>query len=134
MATKIFVNLPVKNLEKSKEFFSGMGYTFNTQFTNENAACLIITEDIYAMLLVEKFFKTFLRKTEIADASKITEVIIALSADSKEKVNELLDKALAAGATEQREAQDHGFMFSRSFEDLDGHIWEIFWMDLAEIK
>ena len=128
MGTKIFVNLAVKDLEKSKEFFSKLGFTFNAQFTNESAACMVIGEDNYAMLLVEPFFKTFTKK-EIVDATTSTEVLVALSAESKAKVDEILAKALAAGAKEAREPQDHGFMYGRSLEDLDGHIWEIFWMD-----
>ena len=134
MATKIFVNLPVKNLDKTKEFFSKLGYSFNHQFTDEKAACMVISQDIYAMLITEKFFKTFTPKKEIADASKITEVIVALSAESKDEVNILIDKALAAGGKEARPAEDHGFMFGRSFEDPDGHIWEVFWMDPAHVQ
>ena len=131
MATKIFVNLPVKDLDKSKEFFTKIGFNINPQFTNEKAACIVISEHIFAMILKEEFFKTFIPKTEIAEAIKTTEVIVALSADSKEKVNELADKALAAGATKLREPDDHGFMYSRSFQDVDGHIWEVFWMDMS---
>ncbi len=133
MATKIFVNLPVKDLDKSKEFFVKLGYTINPQFTDEKAACVVISEDIYAMILREEYFKTFTPKKEIADATKSTEVLVALSADSKEKVNELLDKALAAGAREARPPEDHGFMYGRSFEDPDGHIWEVFWMDMNAV-
>jgi predicted lactoylglutathione lyase len=133
MATKIFVNLPVKDLDKSKEFFVKLGYTINPQFTDEKAACVVISEDIYAMILKEEFFKTFTPKKEIADATKSTEVLVALSADSKEKVNELLDKAFAAGAREARPPEDHGFMYGRSFEDPDGHIWEVFWMDMNAV-
>ncbi len=128
MATQIFVNLPVKDLNKSVDFFTKLGFTFNQQFTDENATCMIIGENIYALLLVEKFFKTFTKK-EIADATKTTEAIIALSMDNREKVDEMGDKALAAGATPSNETQDHGFMYTRSFQDLDGHIWEVFHMD-----
>ncbi len=128
MGTKVFVNLPVKDLNKSKEFFSKLGFTFNPQFTDDKAACMVISEDNYAMLLLEQFFKMFTNK-EIADAKTSTEVLVALSVESKDRVNEMLDKALAAGAKEPREPQDHGFMYGRSIEDLDGHIWEIFWMD-----
>jgi len=131
MATKIFVNLPVKDLDKSKEFFTKLGFTINPQFTNESAACVVISEDIYVMILLEQFFKTFIANKEISDATKNTEAIVALSADSKAGVDEMADKALAAGATYLRNADDHGFMYSRSFQDLDGHIWEVFWMDLA---
>ena len=128
MGTKVFVNLPVKDLEKSKEFFTKLGFTFNLQFTNKNAACMVISEENYAMLLVESFFKTFTKK-EIVNAKQSTEVLVALSAESKENVDKMLHSALDAGAKEANEPQDHGFMYGRSFEDLDGHIWEIFWMD-----
>ena len=133
MGTKIFVNLPVKDLDKSKEFFSKLGFAFNAQFTNKDAACMIISEDNYAMLLVESFFKTFIKK-EIVNAKKSTEVLVALSSESKESVDKMLRNALAAGAKEANEPQDHGFMYGRSFEDLDGHIWEIFWMDPKTIN
>lgn len=128
MATSIFVNLPVKNLDASKAFFAALGYTFNQQFTDHNAACMVISDTIYAMLLVEPFFKSFINK-EIADTSQCTEVLLALSADSRESVDELVNKALAAGGTEPRPAQDHGFMYQRSYQDLDGHIWEVVWMN-----
>lgn len=128
MGTKVFVNLPVKDLDESKEFFAKIGFSFNLQFTNKNAACMVISEDNYAMLLVESFFKTFTKK-EIVNAKQSTEVLVALSAESKENVDKMLHAALAAGAKEANEPQDHGFMYGRSFEDLDGHIWEIFWMD-----
>ena len=128
MATNIFINLPVKDLSKSIEFFTSLGYTFNPQFTDEHAACMVISDTIYAMLLTHSRFKDFIKK-EIADSKKTTEVLIALSAESKEKVNELVNKAIAAGAHEAMDAQDHGFMYSRSFEDPDNHIWEILWMD-----
>ncbi len=131
MATKIFVNLPVKDLNKSKKFFTDIGFTINPQFTDEKAACVVISEDIYAMILREEFFKTFIPKKEITDATKTTEVLVALSAESKEAVNEMADKALAAGALKLREPEDHGFMYTRSFQDPDGHIWEVFWMDPA---
>ena len=130
MATKIFINLPVKDLDKSKEFFTKIGFTINPQFTNDKAACVVISEDIFAMILRHEFFKTFIPRTEIADATKTTEVLVALSADSKEGVNELADKAIAAGGSQLREPEDHGFMYARSFQDLDGHIWEVVWMDM----
>lgn len=133
MSTKIFVNLPVKDLERSKAFFAKLGYSFNPQFTDDKAACMVISEDIYTMLLTEPFFKTFTHK-DIADAAKTTEVLVALSADSRGKVDDMLRKALAAGAKEPREPQEYGFMYGRSFEDLDGHIWEVIWMDPKAIK
>lgn len=128
MATKIFVNLPVKDLERSKAFFTKIGFTINPKFSDETAACVVITEDIYAMILTHAKFKQFTKK-EIADANKTTEVLTCLSFDSKEKVNEFVDTALKAGATVSGEPIDYGFMFSRSFNDPDGHIWEAFWMD-----
>ncbi|HEX8357591.1 MAG TPA: VOC family protein [Segetibacter sp.] len=131
MATKVFINLPVKDLERSKEFFTKIGFTINPQFSNEKAACVVISEEIYAMILTEEFFKTFIPDKQISDASKTTEVLVALSADSKDAVNELADKALAAGGKVARDPEDHGFMFGRSFEDPDGHIWEVFWMDMS---
>ena len=134
MATKIFVNLPVKDLDKSKEFFSKLGYSFNKQFTDKNAACLVISEDIYSMLVSRDFFKRFTKK-EIADASKVTESIIALSAESREMVDEMIEKAKAAGGREYREAEEYDdWMYGRSFEDLDKHQWEIIWMDESKMK
>ncbi len=129
MATQIFINLPVKDLNKSIEFFSRLGFTFNPQFTNESCACMVVEGNIYFMLLVEEFFKTFTKK-EITDSSKSTEAIFCLSADSREKVDELVDKAMAAGAAQSNETQDQGFMYGRSFQDLDGHQWEVMYMDL----
>jgi predicted lactoylglutathione lyase len=130
MATKIFVNLPVKDLNRSIEFFTKLGYTFNPQFTNENATCMIIAEDISVMLLVETFFKTFTKK-EIADATKTTEVLITLSAESKEAVDELVAKAVAAGSTTPNPKQEQDFMYGHGFQDLDGHLWEVMWMDMS---
>ncbi len=130
MDTKIFVNLPVKDLGVTMEFFGKLGFEFNPQFTNENAACMVVSQDIFVMLLVESFFQTFTKK-ELADATKVTEVITALSVESREAADELLALALEAGAEEAREVQDLGFMYSRSFSDPNGHIWEVFWMDEA---
>ncbi len=128
MATKIFVNLPVKDLKKSKQFFSELGFSFDPKFTDEKAACLIIGENIFAMLLTEPFFRTFTKK-EIIDAKKETEVLLALDAESREKVNEMVKKAVQAGGSLYRDPEDHGWMYSHSFADLDGHQWEILWMD-----
>jgi predicted lactoylglutathione lyase len=133
MTKAIFVNLPVRDLGKSIDFFKKMGFAFNPQFTDENATCMIIGENIFAMLLVEKFFKTFTKK-DICDTAKDTEVIVALAAESREKVDQLMVKALAAGATEPRPAQDHGWMYNRNFQDIDGHLWEIFWMDESAVS
>jgi predicted lactoylglutathione lyase len=128
MNKQIFVNLPVKNLEKSKAFFSALGYTFNPQFTDQNAACMIISEDsIYAMLLAEDFFKTFTAKP-IAQAHEVTEVLTCLSCESRQEVDGLVAKAIAAGGKAPRAPQDHGFMYAHGFEDLDGHIWELAYM------
>lgn len=130
MATQIFVNLPVKNLDKSVDFFKKLGYSFNPQFTNEQATCMIVSDTIYVMLLVESFFKTFSSK-EIADSTKVVESIICLSADSREGVDDILSKAVEAGATAPKDKIDYGWMYSCSFEDLDGHQWEYAWMDPA---
>jgi uncharacterized protein len=132
MSTKIFVNLPVKDLDKSREFFTQLGYSFNPQFSDENAACLVISDDIFAMLLLEPFFKSFTKK-EIADSRTTTETMIALSAESRAQVDDLADRALAAGGQVAGETQDHGFMYGRSFYDLDDHHWEVVWMDPSAI-
>jgi uncharacterized protein len=128
MATQIFVNLPVKDLKRSVDFFTQLGYTFNPQFTDENATSMVVSDTIYVMLLVEGFFKTFTSK-EIADATKTTEAIVCLSAESRAEVDELVGKAVAAGAKTPREAQDHGFMYQHGYEDLDGHLWELVYME-----
>lgn len=133
MSTKIFVNLPVRDLEASKAFFGALGYTFNAQFSDETAASMVINEHIYAMLLTHKKFQEFTPKS-IADATKTSEVLIALSFDSKGDVDQLVDKALKAGGSEARPAFDYGFMYGRSINDLDGHIWELFWMDPAHVQ
>ena len=132
MAKQIFVNLPVKDLNKTIKFFTKLGFKFNPKFTDENATCMIIGKNIFAMLLVERFFKTFIKK-EIANASKTTEVLLALTAESREEVDEMISKVIGAGGKETREAQDHGWMYGRAFEDLDGHIWEIFYMDESKM-
>jgi predicted lactoylglutathione lyase len=127
-AQMIFVNLPVKDLKRSVDFFTKLGYTFNPQFTDENATCMIVADNIFVMLLVEPYFKTFITK-EISDAKKTTEVIIALSADSRANVDELVAKAVAAGGTTTMPAKDYGFMYQHGYQDLDGHLWEVAWMD-----
>ena len=133
MATKIFVNLPVKDLKRTMTFFSKLGYEFNPQFTDESAACMIISEDIYSMLLTEARFKDFTPKP-IADATKSSEVLVALSLDSRAAVIKLCETALANGARRYAEPKDFGFMYQWGFEDLDGHIWEYVWMDPAHIQ
>ncbi len=130
MAQLIFLNLPVKDHDRSVAFFTALGYTFNPQFTNEQATCMIISDTIYVMLLVEPFFKGF-TKAEIADTSKCNECITCLSADSREAVDAIVAKAVAAGATTPSAPQDHGFMYGHGFTDLDGHIWEYSYMDMS---
>jgi len=132
MATQIFVNLPVKDLNKSKEFFEKLGFSFNPQFTNEQGACLVIGENIFAMLLTEPFFKTFTKK-DIADAKKTTEALIAIDAESRQSVDEMIKRAVEAGGSLYRNADDYGWMYSHSFADLDGHQWEIVYMDKSKI-
>ena len=128
MSTQIFVNLPVKNLDRTVEFFTRLGFTFNPQFTDKNATCMIIGENIFAMLLVESFFQTFTSK-EICDTSKSTEVLICLSRESRADVDAIVNNALAAGGKAPRPSQDHGFMYQHGFEDIDGHTWEVVYMD-----
>lgn len=128
MQTQIFLNLPVADLQRSITFFTKLGYTFNPKFTDEKATCMIISDTIYVMLLTKTFFQTFTKK-EIVDASKAVECSICISAESKDAVNEIVNKAEAAGATVPDPATDYGFMYQHSFDDLDGHHWEFMWMD-----
>ncbi|CAN5166306.1 MAG: glyoxalase [Nocardioidaceae bacterium] len=128
MSTKIFINLPVKDLTASTGFFAGLGYTQHPQFSDANASCIVFSDDIHAMLLVEPFFQTFTPES-IADATTSTGEIMALGVDSREQVDELADKALALGAQQVKEPMEESFMYGRSFSDLDGHHWEVFWMD-----
>ncbi|KIC95704.1 VOC family protein [Flavihumibacter solisilvae] len=128
MSNRIFVNLPVKDLDRSIGFFTSLGFSFNPQFTDEKATCMVIGDNIYIMLLVNQFFKTFTKK-ELVDASRATECIIALSVDDRSRVDDIADKAIIAGAFEPRPAQDQGFMYYRNFQDLDGHLWEVIHMD-----
>lgn len=130
MATKVFINLPVKNLKRSVDFFTHLGFTFDPRFTDDNATCMIIADNIFAMLLVEPYFKTFTGK-EICDAHQHTEVLIALDASSREEVDDMVKKAVAAGGTLYAEPQDHGWMYQHSFADPDGHQWEIAFMDIS---
>jgi predicted lactoylglutathione lyase len=133
MSTQIFVNLPVKDLNRSIDFFTALGYTFNPQFTDENAGCLVIEEDhIYAMLLTHESFKRFTKK-DVVDTSESTEAIFALSAESRDAVDGLVDKALASGGSPSNEPDDEGYMYGRSFQDPDGHLWEVFHMDMTAI-
>ena len=124
MHSQIFVNLPVKDLNRAVDFYTALGYTFNPQFTDENATCMIVGENLFVMLLVEKFFRSFTSK-DIVDTSRATEVLTCVSCESKAQVDALVAKARAAGAKVPREAQDHGFMYSHGYEDPDGHTWEL---------
>jgi predicted lactoylglutathione lyase len=133
MASNIFVNLPVKNLNKSIEFFTKLGYKFNQQFTDKPATCMIVTDDIFVMLLTEEKFKTFTPK-KICDGKKYTEALVALSLDSRAKVDEMVQKAVAAGGSIYNQPQDHGFMYGHGFQDLDGHIWDLFYMEPSFVK
>lgn len=133
MATKIFVNLPVKDLPKAMSFFSKLGFDFNSQFTDDTAACLVVSEDIYVMLLTYPKFKEFTPKA-ICDATKSTEVLVCLSCDNRSKVDELVSKAVAAGGSTYSESKDYGFMYQHGFQDVDGHIWELIYMDPGAVR
>ena len=131
MSKKIFINLPIADLQKAMSFYTAIGFTNNPQFTDDTAACMILTEEIYVMLLTHSKFSQFTQK-EIGNTSKTASVINSLSVDSSEEVNAMLEKALAAGGKEPNEAKDYGFMQQRSFEDLDGHLWEVLYMDMSK--
>lgn len=127
MNQQIFVNLPVRNLDRSVQFFTQLGYTFNPQFTDENATCMIVSDNIFVMLLVEPFFQTFTPRP-VSDARQQTEVLVCLSAASREAIDDMVAKAVAAGGKPLREPVDHGFMYQHGYEDLDGHLWELAYM------
>ena len=127
MHSQMFINLPVKDLSRSRAFFEGMGYSFNPQFSNEQGACLVLGEHAFAMLLTHAFFAGFTPKP-IGDAHQSTQALIALPCESREKVNELVRLAVQGGASTPKPANDHGFMYQHGFHDLDGHVWEVFWM------
>ncbi|KND42292.1 MULTISPECIES: VOC family protein [Streptomyces] len=129
----IFINLPVNDLDASKKFFTELGYTLNPQFSDENAASVVISDTIVAMLLTKPFYSSFTNK-EIADATRTSEVMLCLSAESRAKVDELVEKAVAAGGTASEKVQEMDFMYGRAFDDLDGHTWEVVWMDPAAIE
>jgi hypothetical protein len=133
MARKIFVNLAVRDLQNSTEFFSTLGFTFNRQFTDDTAACMVISDEAFVMLLSEPFFKSF-TKREQCDTSRSTEALMALSCESKAEVDEIVRKAIDAGGHHAMDPQDHGFMYGWSFYDLDGHHWEVLWMDPNAIQ
>lgn len=128
MARQIFVNLPVRDIARTRSFFSALGFAFNPQFSDDKALCMAIADNIFAMLLAEPFFQGFTKKP-VADATKSTEVLVALSCESAAEVDALVAKALAAGGRAPVQRVDHGFMVQHGFEDLDGHQWEVFWMD-----
>lgn len=132
MSRQLFVNLPVRALDRSVAFFTALGFTFNPKFTDENATCMLVSEHINVMLLVEPFFAGFTNKP-LADARATTEVLLALSCASREEVDALVGKAVAAGARTPMPPRDLSFMFQHGFEDLDGHQWEVFWMDESQM-
>jgi len=125
---KMFLNLAVHDLERSKTFFSSLGFSFNPKFTDDKAACMVVSDQAFVMLLTQPFFKTFTTH-ELCDTSKYTEGLLGLSCESRAEVDKLVNKAIAAGGRHAMEPQDHGFMYGWSFYDLDGHHWEVFWMD-----
>ena len=127
MARKMFVNLPVKDLKKSIGFFTKLGFTLNPQFTDETATCMIVSEDIFVVLLTHDKFKSFTPKA-ICDATKSTEVLVCQSCESRENVDDMVRKAVDAGGTTYNQPQGHGFMYGHGFQDLDGHIWELIYM------
>ncbi|MFF3452369.1 VOC family protein [Streptomyces sp. NPDC002667] len=129
----IFVNLPVTDVAASRKFFTELGYSINPQFSTDDCACVVISDTIIAMLLSRQRYADFTKK-EIADATTTSEVLLCLSAESREKVDELVDAAIAAGGSGTGEAQDQGFMYGRAFDDLDGHTWEVMWMDPAAVQ
>ena len=131
MKKRIFINLPVADLKKSMDFYAQIGFTNNPQFTDDTAACMVWSEEIFVMLLTHAKFTQFTKK-KIADTKTTASVINSLSVESNEAVNEFMEKALNAGATEPNEAKDYGFMQQRSMEDLDGHLWEVLYMDMSK--
>lgn len=128
MATKIFVNLPITDLKRSRTFYTGLGYTINEQFSDDTAACVVISEDIYVMILTHPKFQEFTPKP-ISDATKTSEVLVCLSCESRGQVDDLVRKALASGGATVFPAKDYGFMYSHGFQDPDGHIWEVIFME-----
>jgi predicted lactoylglutathione lyase len=133
VSTKIFVNLPVKDLPKSMEFFKKLGFDFNQQFTDATAACMVISDDIFVMLLTHPKFKEFTPKA-ICDSTASTEVLVCLSCENRAKVDDLVSKAVAAGGTTYSDTKDYGFMYQHSFQDLDGHLWELIYMDPSAVQ
>ena len=129
---KLFVNIPVQNLTKSMDFFSALGFTFNPQFTNDKGACMMVNGDAFFMLQTVPHFKQF-TKRPLADTTTHTEALFAVSCDSRDQVDQIVNTAIAAGGSHAMDAQDHGFMYGWSFYDLDGHHWEVLWMDPAAL-
>ena len=132
MSTKTFVNLPVKDAAKATEFFTALGFSFNEQFSDENTKCMVISDDAYAMLHVEPVFKTFIQQ-DVTDTAKSREVIVGLSAETRNEVDDLVEKAVGAGGQELGEPDDQGFMYMRAFRDLDGHQWSSIYMDMSSV-
>jgi uncharacterized protein len=130
---KLFVNLAVDDLDRSIDFFTKLGFSFDERFTDESATCMLVGEDAYVMLLVRPRFQDFTKK-EIVDSTRQTETILALSAESREDVDEFADKALANGGSPANDPMEMDFMYGRSFHDPDGHLWEVFWMDMAAVE
>ena len=134
MKTSIFVNIAVRDLDKSKAFFEKLGFTFNPQFTDETAASMVVDDNIYFMLLTEQKFQSFIKDRAISDTSLTTEALYALTVDSREEVDAFIDKVMMAGGTVFREPEDYGYMYARSFTDIDNHTWEVIWMDPAHVE
>lgn len=132
-ARKLFVNLAVRDLKKSVAFFSALGFEFNPKFTDDKATCMIISEEAFVMLLVEPFIQTFTERA-LCDTTQATEALLALSCESRAEVDAMVSKAIAAGGKHAMKPQDHGFMYGWSFYDLDGHHWEVVWMDPAAVQ
>ncbi|WDF64190.1 VOC family protein [Flavobacterium sp. KACC 22763] len=132
MKTKIFLNLAVKDLNRAVSFYNGLGFSTNPKFTNEKGACLVIDENIFVMILVEEFYQTFTKK-QICDSTTTSEAIIAISVDTREQVDEMMEKAIKSGGTDYNQTNDYGWMYQRTFLDVDGHHWEVFFMDESQI-
>lgn len=133
METQVFINLPVKDLHKSIEFYKKLGFSFKPEFSDNNGACIVVSDTIFLMLLTEAFFKTFTKK-EVCDSSKAIETMITISAKSRVEVDEMVEKAIAAGARTPNPSQDHGWMYGRGFEDIDGHHWDMVYMNMDALQ
>jgi uncharacterized protein len=132
-ARKLFVNLPVRDLKRSMQLFAALGFEFNPRFTDEKAACMILSEEAYVMLLVEPFFRTFTSR-DVCDTASHAEALLSFSCASRAEVDEIVKRAVAAGGKAVNSPQDHGFMYDWSFSDVDGHGWGVFWMDPAAVQ